>query len=101
MPTNGFRDTLRLAVHFAAHGADFGCATIADYQFLADQFLSRIPGGDLLECVRHWNLEIVRYDVTTTEFGVLTASGHIKTYFTPDPAEHGEATNLDYFNGEC
>jgi hypothetical protein len=35
------------------------------------------------------------------EFGVLSAAGHILTYFKPDPRVHGKSTNREYFRAEC
>lgn len=40
----------------------------------------------------------VRYDHTTNEFGILSSGDVIRTYFKPDPTDHGFSTNLDYFN---
>jgi hypothetical protein len=53
----------------------------------------------LLETIRP-NGDVVRYDPTTDEFGVVNADGTIRTYYKPDPAVHGYPTNLDYFNAQ-
>jgi filamentous hemagglutinin len=47
------------------------------------------------------NGNIVRFDTSTNEYGVLAATGIIRTYYMPDPAVHLQPTNLDYFHGEC
>ncbi len=43
---------------------------------------------------------IVRFNPVTDEFGVLSSSGTIKTYYKPDPVIHGKVSNLDYFNAQ-
>lgn len=79
--------------------------TEGDYENLADTFLgesiSAATYPTIQECVRAANQDILRYNSTTEEFGVLTQAGHIRTYFKPDPAKHGFATNYDYFVSEC
>jgi hypothetical protein len=44
------------------------------------------------------NGDSVQYDPESDIFGVLSADGFPRTYFRPDPSEHGFLTNLDYFN---
>lgn len=43
----------------------------------------------------------VRFDITTQEFGIVTAQGYIRTYFLPDPSRHGYPSNFDYFLSQC
>jgi hypothetical protein len=45
--------------------------------------------------------ETLRYDPLTNEFGVSSPDGFLVTYFKPDPAEHGLASNILYFIQEC
>jgi filamentous hemagglutinin len=52
-----------------------------------------------LEKVRA-NGDIVRYNPATEEFGIVKSDGTIRTYYKPDPANHGFPTNLDYFNAQ-
>jgi pyocin large subunit-like protein len=40
------------------------------------------------------------YDPATNAFGVMDKCGTPRTYYKPDPAKHGHATNLDYFNAQ-
>ncbi|ASV88650.1 putative large secreted domain protein (plasmid) [Ochrobactrum quorumnocens] len=42
----------------------------------------------------------MRYNPVTEEFGVVSSSGDIRTYYRPDPTVHGWPTNLDYFNDQ-
>ena len=40
------------------------------------------------------------YDPATNTFGSFNANGTTKTFFTPDPAQRGLPTNLDYWNAQ-
>jgi filamentous hemagglutinin len=42
----------------------------------------------------------VIYQPSTDSFAVATSAGEPKTLFVPDPAQHGHASNLDYFNAQ-
>lgn len=58
------------------------------------------------ECFRNtlWGTlagDRVRFDVATQEFGIVTRQGYIRTYFIPDPAQHGYGSNFDYFLSQC
>jgi filamentous hemagglutinin len=100
--TKGFNPS-DLADHFKKHVTlrnEFSAATMYDYQSLADQFMSAPRSPTVHECVRAGG-DIVRYDSSTEEFGILDKDGVIRSYFKPDPARHGEATNLDYWKKEC
>ncbi len=97
--TKGF-DPLELADHFKRHGHKFGVKTAAEYELLADQFLGGAKSSTTLEHVRPQG-DLVRYDYVTEEFGILSNNRAIRTYFKPDPAIHGMATNADYFRYEC
>lgn len=98
--TRGFVSPALLNRHFHDHGADFAAATPQEYEGLADAFLGGPLTPTALSCARRRG-DIVRYDPTTQEFGVLSSTGVIRTYFKPDPAIHGYATNYDYFLAEC
>lgn len=50
--------------------------------------------------MRPWNGDIVRYNRTTEEFGIVDVSGFLKTFYIPDPLVHGEADNDSYFEAE-
>jgi hypothetical protein len=104
-------DATELAIHFAKHQADFTALTATDYEHLADQFLSVAPYPALMQCTRQRG-DLVRYDTVTTEFGVLSAAGAIRTYFKAKPCIslpptvpktgcHGHPDNVTYFRAEC
>jgi hypothetical protein len=89
----------------------FGVATDMEYERLAAQFLLAAGHADLLQCIRKHG-DIVRYNRVTTEFGVLSAQGVIRTYFKPKPCRslpknvpkvdcHGYRDNFQYFHAEC
>jgi len=94
-----FADDAKLQDHFQDHGADFGARTATQYEQQASAFLKGSKSASVLEKIRP-NGDVVRYDPATQEFGVISKDGVIRTYFKPDPAVHGRATNLDYFNAE-
>jgi filamentous hemagglutinin len=98
--TNGFAPG-KLAGHAGKHRAEFGVATDAEYEQLADEFLGGpIPCG-VVQAVRCGNGDCVRYDPNGGSFGVLRNNGEIKTFYKPDPAVHGAGSNADYFCAEC
>ncbi|WP_168734251.1 two-partner secretion domain-containing protein [Pseudothauera nasutitermitis] len=94
-----FADQAKLDDHFARHGSDFGARNALEYQSQADRFLTVSKPVGVLEKVRP-NGDVVRYNPATDEFGVISSSGNIRTYYKPDPAVHGKGSNLDYFNAQ-
>src|SRR5437867_3235615 len=78
--TNGFRDTGELRRHFFKHGARLGCRSSQHYGDLADVFLGGPIVDDVAEFTRPGG-DRVRYNQTTQEFGTITATGIIRTYF--------------------
>jgi pyocin large subunit-like protein len=98
--TRGFRDPGYLADHFLRHGIDVGATNETEYELLADSFLGAPLAPGVQEGFRR-NGDILRYNIITEEFGVLSRDGFIKTYYKPNPSIHGEATNLQYFQKEC
>jgi RHS repeat-associated protein len=88
-PENAFR-------HFGDHGADFPrLNNSVEYVADAQSFLRHPPPGT--RTIIRTNGDIVRYNEVLDVFGVMDAGGAPRTYFVPDPAVHGYATNLDYF----
>ncbi|CAN5165487.1 hypothetical protein BH11ACT3_BH11ACT3_01010 [soil metagenome] len=83
--------------HFGRHGSDFGATTTSEYVRQADEFLTGPPAVGTLEYVRPESGAIVRFNPDTDEFGIVSASGVLETYYRPDPAIHHHPTNLDYF----
>jgi filamentous hemagglutinin len=88
--------------HYNSHVDEFGVKGMgpAEYQDRADEFLGAPKPAAVLECFRS-NGDTVRLNPATDEFGILSRSGFIRTYFKPDPAVHGRPTNIDYFKWEC
>ena len=85
--------------HFSDHGADFPHLNNSlKYVAEAQKFL-RSPGQGVQSLTRS-NGDVVRFDQASNAFGVMTPSGAPRTYFVPDPAQHGFPTNLDYFNAQ-
>lgn len=86
--------------HFNDHRADFPHLNkAAEYVAEAQQFLRR-PPSTALPPITRTNGDVVVYDPTRNIFGVMDSTGAPKTYFKPDPAQHGYPTNLDYFNAQ-
>jgi RHS repeat-associated protein len=97
-PKNGSTAANALS-HFNDHGSDFpGVNNALEYVADAQEFL-RSPSAGTLTKVRP-NGDIVRYDPSSNIFGVMDSAGAPRTYFKPDPAQHGLPTNLDYFNAQ-
>jgi filamentous hemagglutinin len=84
--------------HFKDHGADFGATNALDYVRQAQDFLRNPPAGTLTK-IRPKG-DVVRYNPFTNTFGVRAPNGEPRTFYKPDPAEHGFATNLDYFHAQ-
>jgi pyocin large subunit-like protein len=87
--------------HFGKHGAEFGATNEVDYERLADAFLTAPKTPEIWECRRPRENDVIRYNHTTNEFGVLSSVGRIRTYFKPDVAEHTLPRNLDYYLVNC
>ncbi|HEV2288629.1 MAG TPA: RHS repeat-associated core domain-containing protein [Candidatus Acidoferrales bacterium] len=88
----GFADDSSLAAHFEKHGAEFGAKSEGEYEALAKDFLSGPKLEGVLEKVRP-NGDILRYNPATNEFGVISKSGAIRTFFKP-------TNGLAYFNAQ-
>ena len=95
--TQGFAAD-RLLDHFTRHASDFSATSAEEYEFLADRFLGIPICPPILECVRVSNGDLVRFDPLTNEFGVLTISQIILTYFV---RRSSNVTPLSYFEKQC
>jgi pyocin large subunit-like protein len=84
--------------HFTKHGADFEAKNALDYVRQAEDFLHNPPAGALSKT--RANGDVVRFDPATDAFGVMDKAGSPRTFYKPDPAQHGYSTNLDYFNAQ-
>jgi len=76
-------------IHFQRHGAEFGAATQAEYEAMADLFTSGPMNADSRDCTRHrldGDEDYVRMDLRRTDFGVNCANrGFLRTFYRPDP----------------
>lgn len=114
MPPLAF-DPYLLSDHFDRHGHQFAAVTEEEYEALAVVFITKIlPGspvkcracptcsclayGAIHECVVRGDR--IRFDTRTQEFGVLSASGFIRTYYKPDPNWTG-VSGINYFHRRC
>lgn len=70
------------------------------YETRADQFMGGRRRMWTLEC-RRKNGDLVRYNLFTGEFGVLSHGGVIRTYFKPSPSVHRLRWNWQYFRAQC
>lgn len=93
--TRGFESQGKLIDHFDRHGMDFGATSEADYEALADTFLGgpRRPGT---QEGRRRNGDIIRYNIMSREFGIVTADGFILTYWRLNTRD-----NMAYFRRAC
>jgi pyocin large subunit-like protein len=100
--TNGFIDAILRQDHFKRHGSDFGARDAVRYEEMADTFLGSPLTAETLECTRASNGDIVRYNPTTDEFGVLSSSRTIKTYYKPKPWNKVKfPNNMEYWKEQC
>ncbi len=97
--TLGF-DPLELHDHFKKHGKRLGILTVAEYQRRADVFLGGKRKITTLHHVRKQG-DIVRYDIWSKEFGILSNTGVIRTYYKPNRATHGKPFHVCYYMAEC
>jgi pyocin large subunit-like protein len=111
-----FSNARQLSRHFAEHGAEFGAATIQDYERLANSFLLGPPSPTMLQCKRQKG-DLIRFDTDTGAYGVLDQNSVIRTFFKPLPCVslpqpqraavkrlgrcHDHANNLLYFHWDC
>lgn len=85
--------------HSTKHGAEFPeYQNSVQYVQAAQDFVNNPPEGTLIKT--RSNGDTLYYDPSSDTFAVKTKDGAPKTMFKPDPAQHGYATNLDYFNAQ-
>ena len=96
-----FRDNEDLEEHFEDHKAEFpGITRVQSYLILAERFLNGPLSPTAVECLRPQGGRC-RYDRVTEEYGAVRADGTIATYFRPNPAIHGLASNMEYYLLHC
>lgn len=97
-PSSTFRDPKLLEQHWVKHKKDFNFSTKAEYEEAASKFLnSPRDGSGVFQVIRKDSSDIIRFNPKTNEFGILSNDKFVRTYYKPDPAEHGFATNMEYF----
>ena len=89
-----------LTDHFVRHGPDFGAATEAEYAYQASQFFQEGLANGLPIKIDPKNGVIRMYDADSNTFGAYNANGTTATFYKPDPAQHGLASNQDYWNAQ-
>jgi hypothetical protein len=65
-----FANPLERATHFVRHGAEFGCATEAEYEELAQQFLFGLMDPHTRQCLRPKGNDRLRFRAIKRDFGV-------------------------------
>ena len=99
--TNGFETPDDLRRHYMKHRTECGATSQEHYQLLADTFLGGPKDTDTYECIRGREGDILRYKMSTDEFGILRPDNIIRTYYILDPARLRGRTGWDYFQAEC
>ena len=95
--TKGFRDRFKRADHYKKHKYECGGATNErEYEQRADKFLCGPLTPSVSECNRRSG-DLVRYDVSTGEFGCLSPNGFIRTY----KIFQNKINGLAYFKRQC
>jgi hypothetical protein len=98
-----FVNAFELAIHFARHGADVGAATEADYEALADGFLSGPMNATTQECTRPNLIDYLRFDFSNRHFGVLCLQNKCVRTFYPASAQlvARRGGPVGFFSFEC
>ena len=96
----GFKSPAHLRRHCLDHMREVGASTCVEYLAFATNFMTKPKTGTMHEYTRSKG-DCLRYDESTQEFGLISNSGVLRSYFKPNPAIHGLPSNLDYFGREC
>lgn len=96
--TRGFKTAQQRIQHYGSHGRHVGATSDAQYEQMADRFLTIAPLPKyILQSKRPRENDLIRYNVRTNEFAILARDGYIRTYFKPNTAAHDLPRNLDYY----
>ncbi|KTE89388.1 hypothetical protein AT727_13400 [Desulfitobacterium hafniense] len=98
-----FKSQSLLDGHYEKHvqrKGEFGNISKSEYLRKARELLTSTSNGDILIKIRASNGDKIYYKQSSNEFGTVTVDGTIRTYFKPNPSDHGYPTNLDYFNAQ-
>jgi hypothetical protein len=83
----GFGSARSLTQHFAEHGNDFGCASAAEYDAAAREFLERARRLGLPTKVDSDGIVRV-FEPGTNTFAAYNADGTVRTFFKPSSATY-------------
>ncbi len=77
-----FADAFKLSSHFLKHGHKFGATSEAEYERMADEFMSKAITADIYECTSpHGRRDRNRLEGSTLYFGAAYNGDTIATYF--------------------
>ena len=99
MHTRGFETSAKLTDHFDRHHSLLGIGSEAEYLTRADEFLGAARPPDVLECVKR-DGDILRFRISTQEYGVLRPDRIIRTYHIRNGAGNPKR-NKAWFLGKC
>lgn len=88
-----------LADHFVRHGTDFNAQTADEYAEMASKFLQESQAARMPTKIGPDGAVRV-YDPATNTFASFNPNGTTRTFYKPNPAQHGYPTNLDYWNSQ-
>ena len=94
-----FSNEKKLDKHFEKHvikQGEFGDITKDEYLKLANDFIGS-SGKNVLSRTAS-NGDILKFNIETNEFSIVTKEGVIRTYHKLNPEIHGKGSNLDYWN---
>ncbi len=95
-------DSSSLKRHVIDHGSDFGTDSAEDYAKMAQDFYQRgmADARSGIEVKVGQDGRIRMYNESTNIFGVYNPDGTTATFYKPDPADHGYATNREYWDSQ-
>jgi hypothetical protein len=98
-----FSSPVERALHFQKYGYQFGAATEAEYEQMADQFMGKPINITMRECIRPNRTDRVRFDVSNDHFGVgIVSTTAVRTYhIVPFFKIHRRGGKQQFFSYEC
>jgi len=95
-----FANEQSLDKHYADHGDEVGAISEFHYESIASDFMTGPTGRGVLERVNK-NGDIIRWDPSTNEFGIVTSDGTIRSYYVLDQSSLGRFDTFEeYFFGQ-
>lgn len=98
-----FASAYKLASHFVAHGHEFGAANEAEYEQMADMFMSQPLHSDLFECIRLTGTnDRIRLDGAIGYYGVAYGILTLRTFHTKSQSQIAAGGGpLGYVSRKC